>query len=337
MVERTNSWVRALEFAAETVALYGTDDNAGAELTASSDSRLDELLHTEFRPAADRVQLDLFLDTSETTAVNAVVDALAMRDAATAEARLHQLAKLNPSHWSINEATALIQALRTPAPEDHAQAVARLDTMERNWLPAACAILHARARDFLTPLWRDLGQGLEGLLFDPTQPRSHASWAYLKGHDWKNVQRTVHAVPDYHDEPLLLRRLAEAEWRLRNRRSAMMLWFNLCWQAPEHFEEVIEAADFPDAMLKKAWHAAQDDDLEPPITTVWFPAWVALVEPRSVRSSTLHNGESPPERAFDLLRALAVGGSDRRDMDNRKALQAVHPGLLQRYLESLDT
>lgn len=41
------------------------------------------------------------------------------------------------------------------------------------------------------------------------------------------------------------------------------------------------------------------------------------------------SGASPPERAFDLALALAA------DIQTRKALQAVHTGLLARWLKPM--
>ncbi len=336
LVERAHAWARSLHLEAETVALYGTDDNAGAELTASMDIQLDELLHTQFRPAADRVQLDIFLDTSESRAAGEVVDALSTRNATAAESRLRRLTDLNPHHWAVNEADILIQALNASPPMTYAEALDRLDILERKWRPAACAVLHAGSRDFLTPLWRAIAEALDGAPFEAADPNHHASWAYLNGLDWGNVRRTVRSVPGHLGQPILLHRLAEAELRLRNRRTAIELWFALCRDAPEYFEEAIASAAFPDRALKNAWLAAQEEDLKPPITPTWFPAWVALKEPDMARAFAPRGGDSDSERAFDLMIALAVGGSDRQDIDNRRALQAIHPGLLQRYLDAVD-
>ncbi len=337
LVERVNSWARSLDFDAETVVLYGIDGNAGAELTASTDSRLDELLHTEYRPSAHRKQLDIFFDTGEVAAFNGVVDALASRDLATVRARLRRLAEINAEHWAIADATTLIEALAAPPPRGDDQAQKRLALMERKWLPAACAVLHARARDLLTPLWRDIGLALEGTPFDPNRPRRHASWAYLNGLDWNSVERHVRNTPRYRSYPALVGRLAEAEWRLRNRHAAYALWFHLCWRAPEHFEALIASTRFPNAALREAWLVAQQEDLKPPISPPWFPAWLAIAQPDVAGEFEPSEGSSDAERAFDLLLALAAGGSDRQDIDNRRALQALHPGLLSRYLAEIET
>lgn len=336
LVERVHSWARSLDFDAETVALYGIDDNAGTELTASTDSRLDELLHTEFRPSTERKQLDIFLDTGEVAAFNDVVEALSNRDAASAQARLRRLAELNAEHWAIADATTLIESLSVTSPRGRRQAEQHLERMERKWLPSACAVLHARARDLLTPLWRDIGRALEDAPFDPEHPHRHASWAYLNGLDWGNVKRHVENTSHYRSHPTLVGRLAEAEWRLRNHHAAYALWFHLCWQAPAHFEALIANARFPNATLREAWLDAQDEELTPPISPPWFPAWLGIVTPNVVRGFGPCSGDSDGERAFDLLLALAAGDSDRHDIDNRRALQALHPGLFRRYLSEVE-
>lgn len=336
MLEHANDCVQALDVMAETVALYGTDQNAGAELKASADDDLDLLLRTEFRLAEDRRQLDIFFDTPDTAAFNDLFHALASREPVAASKRLEALARVNVHHWAIADAATLIEALSLPSPGDEAQGRERLAMMERRWLPAASAVLHARARDFLTPLWRDIGLALEDATFDPANPRRHASWAYAQGLDWHNAKRVLRATPEHADSPVLLGRLAEAEWRLRDRGAAVECWFALCWLAPAHFETLVEDARFPDSALKSGWERAQDAELEPPITPPWFPAWMVVEERGLGKTVAPRGGEADPERAFDLVLSLVLGGTDRQDIDNRRALQALHPGLLQRYLDALD-
>lgn len=77
-------------------------------------------------------------------------------------------------------------------------------------------------------------------------------------------------------------------------------------------------------------------EVEPPITPPWFPAWMVVEERGFGKTLAPRGGESEPERAFDVALALVRGGTDRQDIENRRALQALHPGLLQRYLDALD-
>lgn len=324
---------RSLKLKPEATTVYGVEDNAGAELRASTNTSLDELLLTKFQAADGRAQLDLFMDTEESAAANDVAVALMARDSEAAEDRLQRLADISPQHWIVPDATTLIEALKA-APAQRADAAQRRVTLERRWLPAASAVLHAQARDFTVPLWRDLGRALEGEPFDPSNPHGHAAWAYRNGLDWANVRRTVQDVADYSSNSDLLGWLAEAEWRLRQARAARERWFALCWRDPAHFDQLVESPRFPDAALRKAWEAMLDAEIEPALTTSWLPAWAALPDRPLAVNMPPCNGDSPSELAFDILVALAAGGSDRQEMANRKALQALHPGLLMRYLEA---
>ena len=335
LIEQADSWARDLGLEQGRVPLLGTDAHAGAELRASANPRLDDLLHAEYRRDVDHEQPDLFLDGAEMEAQNALIDVLTMRDLASVRVRLRALTSLDPSHWSVAHAEALIEVLEAPPPEGPEEALSRLGILEHRWLPAAAALLRAGARDFLTPCWRNIGRALENAPFDPGEPKNHASWAYLNGLDWDGVRRSVLDAPDWKSAPALQIRLAEAEWRLRDRRAALGVWFALCWQAPAHFRDCIEAADFPDSALKNAWGLAQNQDFDLPITPPWFPAWMVVEEPGIARGAVPCGGDTDPQRAFDFLLALRGGLTDREDRDHRRALRGLHPELLGRYLGTL--
>ena len=335
LLEEADTWVRGLDLEPESVSLLGTDTNASAELKASSNPRLDNLLHVEYRRDVDREQPDLFLDGAQAWVQNQLVDAITARDTATAGEKLRQLASLDAEHWALDHAVALIDALRTAPPGHPEEARQRLVVIERRWLPAASSLLRAGARDFLTPIWRDVGQALEGIPFEAGGAKEHASWAYLNGLDWGNVKRTILEVPTWGSEPLLLTWLALARWRLAEHREAMRSWFALCWHFPGHFAECVESPTFPNASLQRAWEEARDRDLDAAITPAWFPAWMLIDHPGIARSVGPCGGVSDPERAFDHLVALHRGHSDREDLDHRRALQDLHPDLLAHYLASL--
>ena len=79
-----------------------------------------------------------------------------------------------------------------------------------------------------------------------------------------------------------------------------------------------------------------DADVDPPITARWFPAWMALQAPDTVRAVKTSGVKIDPARAFSALIALATGGNDRQDMDNRRTLQSLHPGLFNLYLDAVE-
>ena len=336
LLEEADAWVRGLHLEAESASLLGTDKHAGVELKASANPELDNLLHVEYRRDVDRAQPDLFLDGAQAQVQNQLIDAITARDAAASGDKVRQLASLDAGHWAIDHAEALIDALQA-APLDHPeQARQRLDVIENRWLPAASSLLRAGARDFLSPIWRDVGRALEGVPFESQDAKGHASWAYLNGLDWSNVKRTILDVQNWESEPLLQTWLALARWRLAEYREAMRSWFALCWHFPAHFAECVESSTFPNSSLQRAWEEAQNEDLDPPITPPWLPAWLLTGYPGIARTVGPCGGPSGPERAFDHLVALRRDLSDREDLDHRRALKDLHPDLLGRFLASLD-
>ena len=93
-LEAAQSWACALGLAAEPALHHGWAKNAGTALVASIDLRLNALLITHFRHIREHDQLDLFIDSAQTAAINALVDALAARNVGDRKLRatrwLHQ-------------------------------------------------------------------------------------------------------------------------------------------------------------------------------------------------------------------------------------------------------
>ena len=332
-LEGAQSWADVLGLAAEPEAHHGWANNAGTVLVASADPRLNAQLSTRSRHTREHDQLDLFIDSAQTAAVNALVDALTARNASEARGALNRLVRINRDHGHRFHAAKLIAALEVPAPAEPAQGLDRLDRMEREWIPAASTLLGVRRRDFLAPLWRDIGRALDPAPFDSGHPERHASRAYREGLDWERMRRSVLAVPGYENKPALLARLAEADWRLCDRATAIESWFALCRLAPEAFEQLIEASDFPDCSLQNAWRVAQEQALEHEMTPAWFPAWMLLEEPGLAGVLAPRHADDEPSRAFDLVTALLSHPDlDERGIELRRSLQNIHPGLLERFL-----
>lgn len=333
-LEEAQAWADTLGLDAEPTVHHGWESNAGTVLAASADSALNALLNTRFRHNREHAQLDLFLDSGQTAAVNELLGALTARDAGAAHRALDRLVRIDRDHGQRFHAARLISALEAPAPEGPRWGAEQLERMEREWVPAATALLGARRRDFLAPLWRGIGLALEPVQFSAGRPDRHASRAFREGLDWERVRRSVLAVPRYETEPVLLARLAEAHWRLRDRAKAMEAWFALCRHSPEEFAILIAATDFPDWALRSAWRAASESDLEPQMTPAWFPAWMLIEEPGLAGVLGLRDTCDDPSRAFNAVIALlAHPGPDTRGIELRRALQAIHPGLLERFLE----
>lgn len=320
-----------LGLAPRRVVYEGWGDHAGKRLAVSSAPGLDELLHTHYcRAAGEGRQLDIFLDSAPTVAVNTLVEALRARRPGNARCALARLADVDHDRNRFASAEALIGALELPAPAGHAQGLERLDELMQAWSPAASTLLAGSAQDFLRPLWRDIACSLDASRFDPRHPERHASWAYRNGLDWENVKRSVCAVRGYARVPVLVRRLAEAEWSLHDRLAAVRHWFEICRVAPSYFADLIEERDFPDLPLRKGWQSAQEQDFGPEISGEWFPAWMLLREPGLARALAPSGEADGPGRAFDLARALLK--SDAQDVTLRRELRQIHPALFASFM-----
>ena len=140
-------------------------------------------------------------------------------------------------------------------------------------------------------------------------------------------------MPGYENEPALLTRLAEADWRLRDRAKAVESWFALYRLARQEFEQLIDASDFSDWSLQNAWRVAQEQAVEHEMTPAWFPAWMPREEPGLAGVLAPRHTDDEPSRAFDLvIPPLVHPNLDERGIELRRSLQAIHPGLLERFL-----
>ena len=340
-LEAAETCARALGLIPRRGVLPGSEDNPVGDVAASSDPGLNDLLHTSFHTRASGEpgqQLDLFLDNAVTSVVNALLEALWARDAGAGRHALTRLVELVPDHASAVPAATLIEMMGTSVADDPERGLEWVRRLDAEWAPAALALLGTGGGEWLAPFWCDAGRALEPAPFESVHPERHASWAYLRGGGWENLRRTVLETPGHEDEPVLLARLAEAEYRLRNRIRAMEYWFALCWRAPEAFRRLIEAEDFPDATVRDAWRVAEDqDDLEPAIGPAWFPAWMLLHEHGFAREVAFSGGDNDTQRAFALLKALLTSPpAAKGSMELRRELGAIHPGLLRRYMAKLE-
>lgn len=278
------------------------------------------------------VQFDLFLHSADIIAENDLRESIRAGNADEAQHKLNELRKRKADHKILEPAAAMIDALNTAAPHDSDAALVCLDKLVSEWTPAAKYLFGAAHKTMLAPLWGAAGQALEKTVFDPENPERHASRAYLESGDWNSVLRVTQAETGLENQPVLLERTAEALWQTDQTAQAIERWFTLCWQAPAYFERLIRNGDISSPFLLAHWNEAMDIDMEPELSTEWYPAWVMLREPGLALSLKNRGADSGPERAYDLIRELVK--SDDEQLALRRELRDIHPGLFHFFLQN---
>jgi hypothetical protein len=334
LLEDAADWAAQLGLYPEKQTYLGWGAHARQPLTCfeADWSTAESLGHTHYVRAGDADQLDLFLDSGASAAVQDLRRALRARDADAANSAVATLAERAPQHRLRPHAERLTDALdqldAALAPE---RADAERRALEQSLAPAAHEVLGARARDLLVPFWRRLATALAGTAFDAQHPEHHASYAYAGALDWEAVIAAIEAEPRHPAKPVLLARLAEARRHSGDRTGAIAAWCQLCWRDPERARAQLADPALPDAGVHRAWLALLDLDFDEPPSAAFFPAWLLLTEPGLAQAldGDLADTEGAPEQAYQALHRLLRADTT----PAREALRTAAPWLLQAYLE----
>ncbi|NEV60775.1 hypothetical protein [Thiorhodococcus minor] len=311
-----------------TPLAHGAWGGASTRLSVGPSRKLEKACAESWAPAAERMQLDLFHDSSERLLEEAIRLALAERRLDAARAQVSQLAREHPRHPDLRGYLRLIQCLDDSAVASPgmraADRIAELEGIE----PLARQLLGHRARDLLAVLWAALAERLDDRDFDPADPRLHPSHAWARAGRWEAVRASIECVEHWADWALLLERHAEAAWRRRDIAAARQDWLRLCWEYPPEAERLLRGANFPDPWLARLWR--DFEDLEALLETEDFPAWLLLQE--SVGAPPPPPERAPADERGDPYRLLHLMVSGDDDIALRRQLDEIHPELLRQYL-----
>ena len=296
--------------------------------------------------AADRRQLDLFVDGRDALLVHAIVTGLMSRDVERTEAGLRRLGQEHPRHPDLVALTVLVEALTAPAPPaaPHAALTERIELTERRLVPAARRFLGADADAFLRPVWQALAANAADLPFEPAHPRTHRAWLCQQYGEWTDVRSSVEHEPGWADTALLRYWMGLAQHHLGAPEVAIRLWLPLCWMDPLLFETC--APGVPNLTIRAAWVAFEQafpfeeslDDRAP--AAAWFPAWLLL---RHWGLSRLFDADDIPD-AGDAVRVfrhlLALLPLEQRGLTDelvrqRRALRQLDSSFFRYYMAVL--
>jgi hypothetical protein len=291
-------------------------------LRIGSSKALTQLCNTYLVRPTERMQADLFQDSTQTVATHAVRTALAehrLQEAHEVLARLQKLVGNTTDVKGYQQLLSLVES-SAPTPAD------RLHEIETVIAPLAARFLAQRARDYLAPLWQALARRLSKAAFDPQQPKLHASYANAQARRWKRVVEVIEAEQSWEQHATLMTRFAEAYTRLSRKPEARRVWSRLCWQHPAAASGAI--ANSQDATLANRWHEFIETDAE--LEMQDFPAWLLIAD---LRQREYVPTDIAPDndvgRAYVATFNLVIGDGA---MSARAALNELRPVLLQQYL-----
>lgn len=333
LLSEADRYVNRLSLMAERLnyPMWGSSGNA--TLCFSTNPAFNTLFHTRYRKSDDIPQLDLFMDSTATVLVNGTTQALVERNYPEARRLLEQLFDADPGNKQLGGLEQLVEAaeqLVLPVGDP----TELLDHLQQVLSPLAIDLLESGSRHFLTPQWQRLTQALKGRRFDATMPQLHSSYSAMQAMDWQQVKIDVALKQGWQQQPILIRRHAQACGRLHQEMEAVSDWFLLCWHFPDQAERIQQEAE---PAWRRRWQAFIE--LEPELPNQDFPAWTVISEPglsKQLTNIDLRPAE-PPETWLLALKLVEdrsqATGSDL--LAKRKALKVCNPALFSHYLQQL--
>jgi len=317
-------------------AFYSWGDQTGKLLRLSGDPVFEALCCVYYRRDGNEVQLDLFMDNTANLLVNGIVEALTSRRVDEAARLLERLLEIDPSHARLGVLETLCTSMQGLS-EPIGDYIAESTFLEGCLVSLATEALGAKARDFLAPFWRRLADALGGQSFDAEMPNLHASYPLGCASDWSGVKASILEDPSWQDYPLLRCRLAEAEFYLGERKSALALWCRLCWDFPVEAEQLLPSV--PNRELRSALIRYRELDVEPELEIAFFPVWLLLerTDTRDALLPTTVDQDQVAARAYCVLFDLLASGTvlSERTLELRRKLNQAHPGLFAIYMRRM--
>ncbi|MBV1876552.1 MAG: hypothetical protein KUG79_02805 [Pseudomonadales bacterium] len=305
-------------------------------LKMSADGARSTRLSQRFAPVQTSPQMDMFFDNPVVVLSNNIINALLDYAAADAQQYLDQLYQQAPNYADLaifDELLVLVRQFSEPVFDPPAEL-----TLLQNLLPDVKRLLRNKSRDFMMRQWRRLSEAVKQKGFSAAVADLHNSYILAQAEDWRGVSAAILAEPDWRQEIILCRRLAECGGRRHNRGEELMAWCHLCWQFGDQASIWLDSDKLIDAGIRTLWQAycALEDELDldqAPVVDE-FPAWILINEPGLIHilAEDLpqhHQSSAASYRlVHQLLKARQAAMAD-QEIILRKALRQQQPLLLE--------
>ena len=292
-----------------------------------------ELIYTTiFEPQRNRLQMDLFFDSSPACTMADLAKAIINNNQDEISLLLKQLQAIDPQQYRRFRQLLCYKNELASTIEDHSSKIALL---ENQLSPLAYQLFGTMAQDYLTSLWRILSFELAELNFNADSPKSHLSYTAFKGFQWQQVLDAIERETDWQKQPVLLFRYAEACFKLHHELQSLENWFRLFIFFSDSAARFI--GNTCHRLLSNDWLDFQT--LEPELQGIFFPTWVLLKKPPLATYSFVLTGRSPGVEAFQLVRKIVSdshSGLSEPDVQLRILLKQQYPEIFTHLLDTIE-
>lgn len=283
---------------------------------------------TDYEPAQDRFQMDLFLDSAPACTANDLIRAIIDKREDDVFRLMSQLKSLAPeNHHKFDRLLALQNELILSRKTSDK----KIKLLLKKLTPLAFDVLGQFAHDFLTPLWHMLSVEVADRCFDAESPEVHLSFTAFKGFQWQQALSSVTRETDWIKQPVLIFRYGEACFKLNKELEGLESWFRLFMTFPKVAETVVESTC--NRLLLSDWQ--QFNELDPELESTLFPAWVVLKKPALAKNAFaidyLGVGNTSLQLMCSLLRSKETDLNE-TIINLRARLQQQNPKLFIHYM-----
>jgi len=283
---------------------------------------------TDYEPAQDRLQMDLFFDSAPACAANDLIRAIIDKRGDDVLRLMSQLKSLAPEK---HKRFACLLALEDELTLSRKSSDRKIKLLLQTVTPLAFDVLGQFAHDFLTPLWNKLSVEIADRHFDAESPEDHLSFTAFKGFQWQQVLSSITREADWIKQPVLLFRYGEACFKLNKELEGLESWFRLFLTFPEAAESVVESSC--NRLLLSDW--LHFNELEPELEPVFFPAWMVLKKPALAKNAFCIDCAGVGNMSLQLMCGLVgskENGLNETIIKLRARLQQENPKLFVHYM-----
>ena len=292
-----------------------------------------ELIYTTiFEPQKNRLQMDLFFDSSPACTMADLAKAIINKNQNDCALLLKRLHAIDPQQFRRFEQLLSYQKELASTTADTNFKIALL---EDKLSPLTFQLFGAIAQDYLVSLWRILSDELVELNFNADRPKCHLSYTAFKGFQWQQVLDSIERETDWQKQPVLLFRYAEACFKLHDELQGLENWFRLFIFFSDSAVQFI--GNTCHRLLSNDWLDFQT--LEPALQDIFFPTWVLLKKPPLAKYSFAFPDHSPGVAAFQLVRKIVSdsdSGLSESDVQLRILLKQQYPEIFTHLLDTIE-